>query len=108
MRIFTEGHSFQTQATVSYALTSMGMGLAFVKMAPDQAVIMRAWVAELSGEVTPGADFDPGHHFPLPQEKMADKTASLRDIVHDMVGLLERKQVISETEAAALRAKLSE
>jgi hypothetical protein len=106
MRMFTEGHSFQTQATVSYALTSMGMGLAFVRMAPDQAVIMRAWVAELSGEVTPGADFDSGHHFP--PEKMADKTAGLRDIVHEMVGLLERKQVISEIEAAALRAKLSE
>jgi hypothetical protein len=106
MRMFTEGHSFQTQATVSYALTSMGMGLAFVKMAPDQAVIMRAWVAELSGEVTPGVDSDSEHHFP--QEKLARKTASLRDIVHEMVGLLERKQVISKIEAAALRAKLSE
>jgi hypothetical protein len=84
----------------------MGMGLAFIKMAPDQAAIMCDWVAELSGEATPGADFDSDHHFP--QDKLAGKTASLRDIVHEMVGLLERKHVISEIEAAALRAKLSE
>jgi hypothetical protein len=106
MRMFTERHSFQTQATVSYALTSMGMGLAFIKIAPDQAAVMREWVAELSGEVTPGVDFDSDRHFP--QEKPAGKTSNLRDIVHEMVGLLERKQVISEIEAAALRAKLSE
>ena len=84
----------------------MGMGLAFREIAADQAVILRAWIAELGGEVGDELDLDPGPAFP--EEKLAAQSGGLRSIVAEMVGILERKGILSAIEAAALRAKLSE
>jgi PilZ domain len=106
MRVSAERHCFQTRAIVTYTLTSMGMGLAFRETAADQALILRTWIAELGGEVVDELDLDSEPAFPA--EKLAAQSGGLRDIVSEMVGILERKNILSAIEAAALRAKLSE
>ncbi len=58
VRLFSERHCFQTRAMVTYALTGMGMGLAFSETSPDQSASLRHWVAELSGETMPHSELD--------------------------------------------------
>jgi len=43
-------------ATVSYSQQSMGMGLAFTEVKTQHQAVLRAWVAELSGEPVPEHD----------------------------------------------------
>ncbi len=106
IRVSAARHCFQTRAIVTYTLTGMGMGLGFREIAADQALILRAWIAELGGEVGDELDLDSGPAFP--EEKLAAQSGGLRSIVTEMVGILERKNILSAIEAAALRAKLSE
>jgi len=106
VRVSANGHSFQSRAIVTYTLTSLGMGLTFKETAADQALMLRAWVAELGGEVVDELDLDSEPAFP--EEKLAAQSGGLREIVSEMVGILERKNILSAIEAAALRAKLSE
>jgi hypothetical protein len=106
VRVFAEGHSFQARAVVTYALTSMGMGLAFSDVSADQVASLHGWVAELNGETMPYSELDSEGAFSV--EKRGAKSASLRDVVNEMVGLLQEKHVLTEMEAKDLRQKLSE
>lgn len=106
VRLFSERHCFQTRAMVTYALPGMGMGLAFSEISPDQSASLRHWVAELSGETMPHSERDFEGGF-TPERRVA-KSANLREIVSEMVGLLQQKRLITETEADDLRQKLSE
>ena len=38
---------------VTYALVSMGMGLSFTEIKPEHQAVLKAWIAELSGEKPP-------------------------------------------------------
>ena len=104
IRLVSERYSVQGRATVSYSLTSMGMGLAFTEMSHDQAEVLRAWVGEISGELIMDADFDPA---PEPKQgKAPAQAAGVRDILSELIGALERKNVLTSKEASALREKL--
>ena len=106
VRLFSERHCFQTRAMVAYALPGMGMGLAFSETNADQSASLRHWVAELSGETMPYSELDPEGGF-APERRVA-KSANLREIVSEVVGLLQQKHLITDTEANDLRQKLSE
>lgn len=106
VRLFSERHSFQTPATVTYALGGMGMGLAFSETSPEQSTSLCHWVAQLSGEGTPYPERDLEGAF-IP-ERRSTTSANLRDIVGQMVGLLRQKRVLTEAEANDLLHKLSE
>jgi hypothetical protein len=83
----------------------MGMGLTFKDIAEEQAADLQGWIGELSGEIQP--EFDTDNHF-SDLQKPAVRGAGVREIVSELVDLLERKNVLTPVEATALRGKLSE
>lgn len=111
LRLTCEGHSFACEARVAYSLPGMGMGLAFTKIAPDQATELRRWIAELSG------DLDAAAPILLPElsESQTDRkklaeiepSAGLQSVLAELVTLLRRKGLLDESEAANLHSKLA-
>lgn len=107
VRLASGKRTFQSEATVIYAIPGMGMGLAFSEMAPKQATILENWIAELNGEAEPQAptwtdsdgDYQPGTAPEGPMELSA--------LVAELVGLLARKHLLTDSEANELRKKLS-
>ena len=111
LRLTREGHSFTCEARVAYSLPGMGMGLAFTKVAPDQATELRRWIAELSGDVDAAAHLlvpEPSE-FQTDRKKLAEVELSpgLKGVVSELVNLLRRKGLLDESEAASLRNKLA-
>lgn len=99
--------TFQSQATVIYAIPGMGMGLAFSEMPSKQATILETWIGELSGEVKPQTTIgiDSGGDF---QANIApENPTKLSAAVAELISLLARKQLLTDSEASELRKKLS-
>jgi hypothetical protein len=112
VRLTSEGHIFNIGARVTYALNGMGMGLAFAPdMSAGQADVLRSWIAELSGDLLAAAtiDFDAVTAVLKPTERSSavDETQKLRDVTQGLVEMLLHKQILTESEASALRSKLA-
>jgi len=58
-------HEFEAMAAVRYSLLSMGMGLEFTEVTPENQSVLRRWMAELRGEPSPEAEAPPSW-LPLP------------------------------------------
>ena len=103
IRLERDGREFVATAVVVYAHASMGMGLAFTEMKREHWDVLRSWIAELSGEQPP----DPvlaktGVPAPEPEAPTADTAASLRLVLNELIYLLVRKRIITESEASGL------
>ena len=46
LKIFTETHSFETAATVVYAVAHLGMGVKFQGVEPKYEEVLRLWLPE--------------------------------------------------------------
>lgn len=105
----TESHSFLAKAKVTYAVSGMGMGLAFTEMAADQKEKLSAWLRELSGELPEATEheFVEALAFPATEPDSA-KPGGMLEAMYDLVALLANKQVITEYEGKLLRQKLGE
>jgi len=108
LRLTDEGHSFECEARVAYAMPGMGMGLAFTKASKEQVAVLREWVAALHRGTGAAAAKPPGpeHGFDREQSAAASKADASQDVLHELVALLLRKGVLDESEAASLRRKL--
>jgi hypothetical protein len=53
MRLSKDNRSFDVDAKVVYSLPGMGMGLAFTAAVPEQLEVLKRWIGELSGQLTP-------------------------------------------------------
>ena len=111
LRLTDEGHSFECEARVAYAMPGMGMGLAFTKAAKEQVAVLREWVGALrrgtgAASKAPPAPA-PEHGFDREQSAAASKADASLDALHELVALLLRKGVLDESEAASLRRKLT-
>ncbi len=51
LRIVRDQGVFETKAKVVYADPAFGMGLAFTEMAPNQRLILEAWIAEIVSQL---------------------------------------------------------
>jgi hypothetical protein len=96
--------TFEAEAVVSYSLQSMGMGLFFTGINPANDFLLNAWIAELSGEpaVQPKEPAELGAQM---ESNLATIT-NLRQTMHELINLLVRKGVFTETEAAALLQRI--
>jgi hypothetical protein len=111
LRLTTEARSFECEARVIYSLLGMGMGLMFTKISPDQATLLRHWIAELSGESRPA----PSAFVSAASENRADRKklkedpdpAGCQEALSELISLLRGKGLLDKSEAAILRDKLT-
>jgi hypothetical protein len=98
VRLQREEHVFEAKATVTYSQVAMGMGLAFTEVKPEHLAVLRAWVAELSGEALPEPDVAAAG----PEYATLSTVLNLQQVLNELVSMMVRKKVISDTEGAAL------
>jgi PilZ domain len=93
---------FEALAIVSYAHLSMGMGLAFTEVKPEHQAVLRSWIAELSGEQPSGPEAPAAG----PEAGLPATIESLRQVINELVNLMVRKKILTETEAAGVLRQL--
>jgi hypothetical protein len=107
----SESHSFLAKAKVTYAVSGMGMGLAFTEMAADQKEKLSAWLRELSGELPePPTEQEFGETIgsPAAEPNASAKPGGMLEAMYELLALLASKQVLTEYEVKLLRQKLGE
>ena len=114
IRLVREKREMEATGVVTYALVSMGMGLSFTEIKPEQQAVLKGWIAELSGEAPtvsdePLADLELGPHGAARREPdSAQEAGSVataggnRQVLNELINLMVRKRLITEGEAAAL------
>lgn len=96
-----------------YSLNAMGMGMMFTTTEPDQVRVLEAWLNELSGGIPLEPEpIPPPPPLDLPMPAAPVETAAgadqeLRDIVRELIVLLNRKTIVGDAEAMAMMRKLS-
>ena len=127
VRITRNEKSFTANAKVLYSTGGMGMGLIFTNVAPEQRQVLAAWVGELSGSgvaplqqsgaesslaVTSGAGIPSSANGPeLFHEApgAAERTGMNEDpriVLNELITLLMRNRVLTDTEGKNLLRKL--
>jgi|SRR5579863_633581 len=109
LTITRDSRKFRTKAKVVYSLNAMGMGLMFTATEPDQVRVLELWLNELSGGmlVEPETPAPAMPTFVAPAETAAGADQELRDIVRELIVLLNRKSVVGDAEAMAMMRKIS-
>jgi hypothetical protein len=98
VRIERDLREFEAGAVVAYAHVSMGMGLAFTEIKHEHQDVLRSWIAELSGERPSGSAMS----TPTAVIAQTGANANMRLVVHGLIAMLVRKQLITDDEAAGL------
>jgi hypothetical protein len=109
-----EQRIFEALAIVSYAHHSLGMGLAFVAIEPNHRMLLDQWITLLTGgpaeqipESTPATTqcagpppvgVQPGTH----EMEALSQVFKMRQVLSELIGLMVRKRLIDQKEAANL------
>jgi hypothetical protein len=93
-----DNREFEAAAVVTYALVSMGMGLAFTEIKHEHQSVLRAWIADLSGE----KPLEAAASAAEPETGAIEANANMRLVVNELIALLVRKKVITENEGSGL------
>lgn len=109
VRLTTEAHSFECEARVAYSLQGMGMGIVFTNMSPAQATALRDWIAELSGATVSAAPQAPAFDFNSTKRRSTERESYGRwqDVMSDLLSVLQRKGILTESEADGIRNKIT-
>jgi PilZ domain-containing protein len=97
--------SFKTEAKVVYSMVGMGMGLFFTVTEPEQLTVLGTWLDELGGSSP--SEQKSTQNFIRPPETAKRSDYELRDTLSELVGLLNVKNILNDSEAMALLRKLS-
>ncbi len=104
LTVTRDARTFRTKAKVIYSLNAMGMGLMFTSTEPDQVRVLESWLDELSG----GTLVEPDAPEPEAPVAVAQSTdQELRDIVRELIVVLNRKSIVDDAEAMAMMRKIS-
>jgi hypothetical protein len=106
LRLTAEARAFECQASVTYSMPGMGMGLAFTNIPADQSAALRNWIAELSGEPTDAATAAHEIEFETKKPAAALNFGSWQEAFSELVTILHRKGLLAESEIETLRNKL--
>jgi hypothetical protein len=102
VRLNRESRQVDALARVVVAHPSMGMGLAFTEINPENEGTLRAWVAEASGEVSP----EPEVARSEAEAGLSAEIVKLRQVLNELISLMVRNRIIKEQEGAALLRQL--
>lgn len=102
IRLARDECAFEATALVSYAQIPLGVGLKFTEIARDEQAVLDSWISELSGgrasaEAKPAA---------APQAAPSESGTTLLLVLNELITLLVRKKILTETEATAFRRKM--
>ena len=89
---------FEAAAVVTYALVSMGMGLAFTEIKREHQDVLRSWIADLSGVQPP----KPAVSTTRPETGAMEANANMRLVLNELIYLLVRKKIFTEKEGSEL------
>ena len=90
----------KTDATVTYSLQGMGMGLRFDELPPEMESILNRWIAEVRGEISP-----------LPEAAEVNSAIQKyprieRHILSRLISLMIRKAFLTQSEGTDLLNEL--
>ena len=104
IRINHDGREFEAAAVVAYTHVQMGMGLAFTKIKPEHLHVLRSWIGNLSGDRSgePALSAEESARKSSSATVERDGEANLRLVLNELITLLVRRKIISESEAAGL------
>ena len=109
VRIEKKGASFEASARVMYSLDSMGMGLAFNLVGPEQLWVLHEWLGEASGVLAPEVSLPPVE-AEIPSKDLAAQ-AKTKDVhceaLSELVQELMGRSLISVEKGQAILQKLS-
>jgi hypothetical protein len=109
LKITRGSQSFKTLAEVVYSTMGMGMGLLFTTTEPDQLRALGYWLSELRGEKVieqPPAPITAAPQV-VPSKAANGNDQELRQIVGELVALLNGKSILDDSEGMALLRELS-
>jgi hypothetical protein len=129
VRITRNQQSVTANAKVLYSTGGMGMGLIFTSVAPEQQQVLQVWVAELSGSgvspltqsdahagashagasgtgVAPAAKGSELVHEPPGAAERTGMNEDPRNVLNELITLLMRNRVLTDTEGKNLLRKL--
>jgi hypothetical protein len=91
--------SFEARGRVVYRLAGLGMGIAFSEVTNDNKTVLEKWLSQTG----PGdsSNFE-ASLLPLRAEDPSPSKAHLPRQIVDLIEMLERKGILSRTEAALL------
>lgn len=98
VRMERENRKFEAEAVVTYAQIQMGMGLAFTGIKREHQEVLLSWIADLSGERAPES---PASNVEAEVE-VEDANANMRLVVNELITLLVRRKIITDSEGARL------
>lgn len=125
VRITRNQQTLMGSARVLYSTGGMGMGLLFTRIDPDQRHVLNEWVGELSGspvismhapdsaalagdELAPGTQSATSElfHEPPGAAERTRMNEDARNVLNDLITLLMRNRVLTDTEGKNLLRKL--
>ena len=95
--------TFETQGSVAYSTVGLGMGLCFTVTEQPHALLLEAWLGELSGDKQPELE-SVGSAAPAASSDVVDVHS--RNILKELIRVLHRKGALGESESSALLEKL--
>jgi PilZ domain-containing protein len=94
---------FEAVATVVYAHVSLGMGLRFTKISPENEIILRAWVVETGGQPLPVLSESPSS----PEGEITSSPSDLREVFTRLITIMEEKKLLTANESQELLRSIS-
>jgi hypothetical protein len=89
VRVSREKRTFESQATVVYAVSGMGMGLRFEAIEPQQLASLNRWLGELNGNGLAEVDMEE------PEEPRI--AANSGQVLNQLISELMRKGVLQDS-----------
>jgi len=95
--------TFETQGSVAYSTVGLGMGLCFTVTEQPHALLLEAWLGELSGDKQPELDSF-GAAAPVSSSDLVDVQS--RNVLKELIRLLRRNGALGDSDGSALIEKL--
>jgi PilZ domain len=102
IRIKRESREFEAAAVVTYSHPSLGMGMKFTGISREHQEVLNSWLAEVSG----GACRMAAVPLAEPDAGAPSGDTNFLLVLNQLVALLVRKKILTESEGAGLLRKM--
>jgi hypothetical protein len=109
VRIDKSGASFEAWARVVYSLASMGMGLVFHAVAPEQLWVLHEWLGVVGGALLPELSLPPAAaEYPAAQFLVTDRQKDVHcEALSRLIAELMAQELLSQEKGNAILQTLN-